>query len=96
MTSCDMCRGYSCSRRSGFRCILCFIINAPPPRLSPTTATARGASRARLVPNATLFVYFIILYLFRNCLGFHYSKPKGRTRKPGTEQLAHVRSSEVK
>lgn len=42
-----------------FRCILCFIINAPPPRLSPTTATARGASRARLVPNATLFVYFI-------------------------------------
>ena len=31
--------------------------------------------------------------LFRNCLGFHYSKPKRRTRKPGTEQLARTRDT---
>ena len=31
--------------------------------------------------------------LFRNCLGFHYAKPKRRTRKRGTEQLARTRDT---
>ena len=39
------------------------------------------------------YTHRFYLCLFRNCLGFHYAKPKRRTRKPGTVQLARTRDT---
>ena len=40
-----------------------------------------------------IYLKFALPPLFRNCLGFHYAKPKWRTRKRGTMQLARTRDT---